>query len=54
MDRKLLTAEKIIGNAWSLIKHIEKRKTLEIVTFPDLRQESKPININVLKKKYYL
>jgi len=37
MDRKLLTAEKIIGNAWSLIKHIEGGKSLEIVTSPELR-----------------
>jgi len=37
MDRKLLTAEKILGNAESLINIIERGKTLKIVTSPSLR-----------------
>ena len=38
-DRKLLTAEKILGNAETLIDYI-KIKKLEIVTYPRIRAES--------------
>ena len=54
MDKKLLTAEKILGNAESLIKIIEKGKTLSIITSPELRKECKPISLDVLRKKYFL
>mmetsp|Transcript_4301 Transcript_4301/g.7260 ORF Transcript_4301/g.7260 Transcript_4301/m.7260 type:complete len:86 (-) Transcript_4301:65-322(-) len=37
MDRKLLTAERILGNAEALIKHVEERQTLQIVTFMPMR-----------------
>ena len=54
MDRKLLTAEKILGNAEALIYHIEVSKELEIVTHFPSRQESVPYSIDILKKKYLL
>ena len=54
MDRKLLTAEKILGNAEALIYHIEISKKLEIVTHCPSRQESKSYNIDILKKKFLL
>ena len=54
MDRKLLTAEKILGNAEALIFHIEVSRKLEIVTNCPSRQESKSYNIDILKKKYLL
>ena len=37
MDRKLLTAEKILDNAEALIEHVEKGDSLEIVSYPGLR-----------------
>ena len=33
MDRKLLTAEKILGNAHSLIEHLREGYKLKIVTY---------------------
>lgn len=33
MDRKLLTAEKILGNAHSLIEHLKEGYKLMIVTY---------------------
>jgi len=54
MDRKLLTAEKILGNADGLIRILQRGKHLRIVSSPGLRQESKPLSLEVLKKKYFL
>ena len=67
MDRKLLTAEKILGNAHSLIEHLKDGYKLKIVTYngddiqpgqlsiyKDYRQEAKPISLEHLEKLYYL
>jgi len=53
-DRKLLTAEKILGNVDSLIKLIKKGKKLEIVKHPKMREGSAFYEIDLLQKKYYL
>ena len=53
MDKKVLTAEKILGNAEQLIYYIHRGK-LDIVTYPDFRAESKPYDLNILKKKFLL
>ena len=37
MDRKLLTAEKILDNAEALIENLKIGKSLEVVTFPRYR-----------------
>jgi hypothetical protein len=34
MDRKILTAEKILGGAEQLISHLENKKIIKIVTAP--------------------
>ena len=47
MDRKLLTAEKILGNAEVLIDYVKMGK-LEIVTYPAVREESKFYGIDIL------
>ena len=47
MDRKLLTAEKILGNAEVLIDYVKMGK-LEIVTYPEVREESKFYGIDIL------
>ena len=53
MDRKLLTAEKILGNAEVLIDYVSLKK-LQIVTYPGYRAESKFYDIDILKKKYLM
>ena len=52
-DKKVLTAEKIIGMAENLINLIEDDQ-LEIVTFPEHRSNSNPYNLIMLKKKFFL
>ena len=67
MDRKLLTAEKILGNAHSLLQHLREGYKLKIVTYngdeiqagqqsfyKDYRQESKPLSLEYLEKLYLL
>lgn len=46
-DRKLLTAEKILGNVETLIDYIILRK-LEIITNPLVRAESKHYDFSIL------
>jgi hypothetical protein len=53
MDKKVLTAEKILGSADNLIELIDQNY-LKIVTFPDMRAGSNPYNYNILKKKFLL
>ena len=52
-DRKLLTAEKILGNAETLIDYIQMNK-LEIITNPEIRGESNHYDFSILKKKYLM
>lgn len=54
MDRKLLTAEKILGNAEQLIQQLKYRRHLRIVNFPKVRAGSQPIHIDILTKKFLL
>ena len=53
-DRKLLTAEKILGNAEFLINEVIRGRNLRIVTTPSLRQNAKSLHIDILMKKYLL
>lgn len=55
-DRKLLTAEKILGNVDQLIKLIKEGKTLEIVKHPDIREDNgcNYYDLELLEKKYWL
>jgi len=48
MDRKLLTAEKILGNAEQLIDQLKDGKQLKIVTFPRIRAEARFIPFDIL------
>jgi hypothetical protein len=54
MDRKLLTAEKILDNAENLIKYVEAGSKLQIVDAPKLRGECASIHIEILEKKCFL
>ena len=54
MDRKLVTAEKILGHAELLIQQVMDGQHLEIVTCPEMRQESRPYHIDILRKKFFL
>ena len=54
MDRKLLTAEKILWNAEVLLKHVEIGKEIMIITYPQIRQEADPLMLPDLKKLYEL
>jgi hypothetical protein len=54
MDRKLLTAEKILGNAEALLSQVEEGKYLKIVTYPKVRAESKFYHLDILRKKFLL
>lgn len=54
MDKKVLTAEKILGNAEALIGQLELQRDLKIVGNEHLRQGSKPFSIALLKSKYHL
>lgn len=57
-DRRLLTAESILRNARDLLKHFEfdgnKRPSLRIISDPCVREESRPFQLETLKKKYKL
>jgi len=48
MDRKLLTAEKILGNAELLIEQLKEGKQLKIVTYPRIRAEARFIHFDIL------
>ena len=52
-DRKLLTAEKILGNAETLIDYLEMEE-LQIVTFPGIRAESNHFDFQTLKRKFLM
>ena len=54
MDKKVLTAEKILGNADSLITQIEDGENLRIETDQKYRQGSKPFSVELLRTKYFL
>jgi len=54
MDRKLLTAEKILGNAELLIDQLKEGRYLKIVTFPEVRAESRYVHFDILQKKFLL
>jgi hypothetical protein len=53
MDKKVLTAEKIIGMAENLIRLIENGQ-LQIITYPEMRAGSNPYSHMMLKKKFLL
>ena len=53
MDKKALTAEKILGNVQGLLEMIESG-SLEIITFPKFRAGSKPYDFFHLKKKFLM
>jgi len=53
MDKKVLTAEKIIGMADNLIRLIENGQ-LQIITYPEMRAGSNPYSQILLKKKFLL
>ena len=53
MDKKVLTAEKILGNAHALITQIEDGENLSIVMDSKLRQGSRPFGVQLLRTKYY-
>ena len=54
MDRKLLTAEKILGNAELLIDQLNEGRYLKIVTNPEVRAESRYVHFDILQKKFLL
>jgi len=54
MDRKLLTAEKILGNADDLLEVVFKSKKLEIIQDSKMRNESTPFDWCKLRRKYFL
>ena len=55
-DRKLLTAEKILGNVASLLKCLEDGTKIEIVKHPEIRAENgcDYYDLDTLSKKYWL
>ena len=53
-DKKVLTAEKILGNADALITKIEEGDQLSIETDQKYRQGSKPFSVELLRTKYFL
>ena len=52
-DKRVLTAEKIIGMAEKLIRLIENGQ-LQIITYPEMRAGSNPYSHMMLKKKFLL
>jgi hypothetical protein len=54
MDRKLLTAEKILDNIEAIFKHISVSRKLEIVTDPKQRNECTYFSFDLLVKKFFV
>ena len=54
VDRKLLTAEKILGNVDELLNIAIKGEKLKIITDEYMRGGAAPYTINELRAKYYL
>lgn len=55
MDKRVLTAEKILGNAEEIIKEINSSESdLQIILNFKLRRDSQPYNITQLYKVYLL
>ena len=55
-DRKLLTAEKILGNVEVLLKNLKNKQDIEIVKHPEIREDNgcKYYDYDLLEKKYWL